>query len=370
MYHRDIHIDKWLTPISCLYGAAVSFRNFLFDKQLLLHTRHFDIPVICVGNLTVGGTGKTPHTEYLIRLLQKDYNVAVLSRGYKRHTKGYILANAQSTAEEIGDEPFQMLKKFPQIRVAVDSDRCRGISNLMTLRKPAVDVILLDDAFQHRYVAAGINILLTSCERPFYNDKLLPAGRLRESIIGKERAQIIVVTKCPEDIKPIDFNVISKGVNPQPCQELFFSQFCYGSLYAMFKSNKVKTLTLDDLKEDTSVLLITGIANPTSLIDKLHDHVVDIKTLNFADHHDFGPEDIKRINTQYGKLPKGNRLIITTEKDASRLRSQRGMSDAVKRGLFILPIKVDILQDKQELFNQLILDYVRENQRNSSLSAQ
>lgn len=370
MYHRDIHIDKWLIPISRLYGAAINFRNFLFDKQLLLRSSHFDIPIICVGNLAVGGTGKTPHIEYLIRLLQKDYNVAVLSRGYKRQSKGFVLASSHTSAQEIGDEPFQIMKKFPHIRVAVDANRCRGIDFLMKLKDPAVDVILLDDAFQHRYVAAGLNILLTSSERPFYKDELLPAGRLRESIIGKDRAQMVVVTKCPDDIKPIDYNVISKGVNLLPFQKLFFSRFCYGKLYALFSNNKIKTMSLTDLTEDTSVMLITGIANPESLINKLHEQVMDIVPLNFSDHHNFTTADVKYINMRYDKLPHGNRIIITTEKDAARLRFHPDMSEAVKKGLFVLPIKVDILQDKKESLNQIILDYVRENKRNSSLPSQ
>jgi tetraacyldisaccharide 4'-kinase len=368
MRQQDIHIDKWLIPLSRLYGVVVNIRNFLFDKQLLLHTRCFDIPIICVGNLAVGGTGKTPHTEYLIRLLQKNFNIAVLSRGYKRQTKDYVLANARSTAQDIGDEPFQILKKFPNVRVAVDGNRCRGISNLMKLRKPAVDVILLDDAFQHRYVNAGLNIVLTNFERPFFDDELLPAGRLREPAHGKVRAQIMVVTKCPEDIKPIQYNVTAKGANLLPYQKLFFSKISYGSLYAMFKSNKIKTIDLADLKEETSVLLITGVANPRPLLDKLKEHVEEVVPMSFSDHHDFTVEDVKKINAKFDKLPKDDRLIITTEKDAARLRYHSEMSPAVKKSLFILPIKIDILQNKEDSFNQTIIDYVNKNKRNSNIS--
>lgn len=369
MYQQDIHINKWLIPLSRIYGMVVNIRNFLFDKQILLHNRHFDIPIICVGNLAVGGTGKTPHTEYLIRLLHKEYNVAVLSRGYKRRTKDYILANARSTAQEIGDEPFQILKKYPNVRVAVDGDRCRGIDNLMKLKNPAVDVILLDDAFQHRYVKAGLNILLTSYDSPFFEDELLPAGRLREPATGKDRANIMIVTKCPDDIKPIQFNVTTKGVNIQPCQKLFFSKLCYTDLYAMFKSNKIKTLSLSELKEETSVLLVTGVANPRPLLSKLREYVEEVIPMNFPDHHEFTVDDIKKINTKFEMLPKDSRLIITTEKDAARLRNHSAMSQAVKKSLFILPIKIGILQDKQDLFNQTIIDYVNENKRDSGISA-
>ena len=196
MTERTVPIHRWLLPFSWIYGGGI------------LQSKSFDVPVICIGNLTVGGTGKTPHTEYLIRLLQQvGLNVAVLSRGYKRKSKGYILADAHSNATQIGDEPYQMKEKFPQARIAVDADRRHGISQLLELDNPRPDVILLDDAFQHRYVQAGLNILLTDYNRLFTEDSLLPAGRLREPASGKTRAQIIIVTKCPQDIKPIDFNI-------------------------------------------------------------------------------------------------------------------------------------------------------------------
>ncbi len=192
-------IHKWLYPVSWLYGAVVIIRNKLFDWGLF-RSKSFDVPVICVGNLSVGGTGKTPHTEYLIKLLHDKYQVAVLSRGYKRRTQGYVLATPQSTARTIGDEPYQMYTKFPSVTLAVDENRCHGIEKLLALKKPAVDVVLLDDAFQHRYVKPGLSILLTDYHRLFCDDALLPAGRLREPVSGKNRAQIIIVTKCPQDI--------------------------------------------------------------------------------------------------------------------------------------------------------------------------
>lgn len=210
MEENFIKIHKWLYPISFLYGIGVTLRNKLFDWGYL-RSKSFNVPVICIGNIAVGGTGKTPHTEYLIKLLRHKFQVAVLSRGYKRHTKGYILSTGESNARNIGDEPYQIKSKFSDIRVAVDENRCHGIEQLCKLNNPPVEVVLLDDAFQHRYVKAGLNILLTDYHRLFCDDALLPAGLLRESVHGKNRAQIVIVTKCPPDIKPIDFNIITKS---------------------------------------------------------------------------------------------------------------------------------------------------------------
>lgn len=216
--------------------------------------------MICVGNIAVGGTGKTPHTEYLIKLLQNEgINVATLSRGYKRKSKGYILATAESSVQKIGDEPYQIKSKFPDIRVAVDENRCHGIEQLLTLKSPAVDAVLLDDAFQHRHVKAGMNILLTDYHRLLCDDALLPAGRLREPACGKNRAQIVIVTKCPDDIKPIDFNIITKRLNLYPYQQLYFSRFRYGSLMPLFPEKAKGRITCTG---DEQVLLVTGIASP------------------------------------------------------------------------------------------------------------
>ena len=233
MDEHFIKIHKWLYPVSWIYGAVVVMRNKLFDWGIF-RSKSFDVPVICVGNLAVGGTGKTPHTEYLIKLLRDKYQVAVLSRGYKRRTKGYVLATPQCTAKTIGDEPYQMYTKFSSVTLAVDEKRCHGIEKLLKLKEPSTDVILLDDAFQHRHVKAGLNILLTDYHRLFCDDTLLPAGRLREPVSGKNRAQIVIVTKCPQDIKPIDYNIITKRLNLYPYQRLFFSSFRYGNLQPVF----------------------------------------------------------------------------------------------------------------------------------------
>lgn len=235
MDEHFIKIHKWLYPVSWIYGAVVTVRNKLFDWGFL-RSKSFDVPVICIGNLSVGGTGKTPHTEYLIKLLRNSYHVAVLSRGYKRHSRGYVLATSQSTARSIGDEPYQMYTKFPSVTQAVDENRCHGIEQLLAIKEPSVEVVLLDDAFQHRYVKPGLSILLTDYHRLFCDDTLLPAGRLRESVNGKNRAQIVIVTKCPQDIKPIDYNIITKRLNLYPYQQLYFSSFRYGNLQPVFPS--------------------------------------------------------------------------------------------------------------------------------------
>ena len=231
-----IKINKALRPLSWLYGVGVKLRNTMFNIGVL-KSRAFDIPVISVGNITVGGTGKTPHVEYLIRLLQDRFRVAVLSRGYKRSSKGFVQANAATTMPEIGDEPYQMKQKFPNITIAVDKNRCHGIDQLVA-NDQKLDVILLDDAFQHRYVKPGINILLVDYHRLIIYDELLPAGRLREPLEGKDRADIVIVTKCPKDLKPMEYRVITKAMNLFPYQQLFFSTIEYGQLRPLFDDAK------------------------------------------------------------------------------------------------------------------------------------
>lgn len=369
-------IHKWLYPVSWLYGTVVIIRNKLFDWGLF-RSKSFDVPVICVGNLSVGGTGKTPHTEYLIKLLHEKYQVAVLSRGYKRRTQGYVLATPQSTARTIGDEPYQMYTKFPSVTLAVDENRCHGIEKLLALKEPVVDIVLLDDAFQHRYVKPGLSILLTDYHRLFCDDTLLPAGRLREPVSGKNRAQIVIVTKCPQDIKPIDYNIITKRLNLYPYQQLFFSSFRYGNLQPVFRqevreadanmSPVSKEIPLSSLTA-TEVLLVTGIASPAPIIERLDGCVKQIETLSFGDHHDFTHRDMQQIKERFKRLTGEKRLIITTEKDATRLVNHPGLDEELKPFIYALPIEIEILQNQQDKFNQHIIDYVRENTRNRSLS--
>ena len=229
-----IKINEWLTPLSWLYGIGVGIRNQMFELGIL-KSKAFDVPVISVGNITVGGSGKTPHVEYLIRQLHDKVKVAVLSRGYKRKSRGYVLADKQSTARDIGDESYQILKKFPGIYVAVDKKRCNGIERLTSDEATKdTDVILLDDAYQHRYVKPGINILLVDYHRLIIYDKLMPAGRLREPQSGKARADIVIITKCPADLKPMEFRVLTKALNLYPYQKLFFTTLEYGDLQPLY----------------------------------------------------------------------------------------------------------------------------------------
>ena len=365
MRDASVKIHHWLYPLSWLYGIGVCLRNKLFDWGWL-RSKSFDVPVICVGNLAVGGTGKTPHTEYLIRLLQHaGINVATLSRGYKRKSKGYVLATAGSSVQQIGDEPYQIKGKFPDIRVAVDENRCHGIGQLLELKNPAVDVVLLDDAFQHRHVKAGMNILLTDYHRLLCDDVLLPAGRLREPASGKNRAQIVIVTKCPDNIKPIDFNIITKRLHLYPYQQLYFSRFRYGSLMPLFPEKAKKRISCTG---DEQVLLVTGIASPTPLVEEVKSYTSHVSLLVFGDHHDFSTKDVQLIEGRFLQLAEGKRLIITTEKDAARLKSHPALGGALKPYIYVLPIEIEFLQNQQYIFNQNIIGYVRTYSRNRSLS--
>lgn len=364
---RNFKIKKWLYPVSFLYGLGVRIRNKCFDWGILKQ-KEYPIPIICVGNITVGGTGKTPHTEFLISLLKDQYNVAVLSRGYKRKTKGYRLAVDKFDAETIGDEPYQIKSKYPEVTVAVDENRCRGIENLLKLNSPKIDVILLDDAYQHRHVKAGLNILLIDMNRPICEDKLLPAGLLREPASGKHRANIVVVTKCSDEIKPIDFNITTKQLALYPFQKLYFSNFKYGELYLVFKDaelEKEPKISLSSLHTFNQVLLLSGIANPIPLINKIKEYNTALESLHYKDHHDFTKEDIKEIEKRFEKLTGDNKIIITTEKDATRLVGNRYLKEDIKKYIYCLPIEVNILQQMEESFIQNILDYVRENKRDS-----
>ncbi|MBF1073980.1 MAG: tetraacyldisaccharide 4'-kinase, partial [Prevotellaceae bacterium] len=253
-----IKINRWLLPLSWLYGLAVSLRNELFALGILKE-RSFSIPVISVGNITVGGSGKTPHVEYLIRLLQDYIKVGVLSRGYKRKSHGYVLADDNSTMRDLGDEPYQIKQKFHDIYVAVDKNRCNGITRLTHDKATSnVGVILLDDAFQHRYVKPGLNILLVDYHRLIIYDRLLPAGRLREPLNGKQRADIVIITKCPRDLKPMEFRILTKAMDLFPYQQLFFTTIDYGTPQALFSD---KTTSLNKY----NVLLVTGIASPEQM---------------------------------------------------------------------------------------------------------
>ena len=357
-----IKINRWLQPLSWFYGLGVRFRNTLFETGFL-KSRSFSIPVISVGNITVGGTGKTPHVEYLIRLLQDHSRVAVLSRGYKRKSHGFQIANESSTARTIGDEPFQMKQKFPKVIIAVDKNRVHGIEAL-NQKYQDIDVILLDDAFQHRYVKPGINILLVDYHRLIIYDTLLPAGRLREPLTGKNRADMVIITKCPKDLKPMEYRVITKAMDLYPYQQIFFTTLEYGELTPLFKK-EAPTVNLDKLKAH-NVLLLTGIASPRQMKEDLTPVVSKLSMLSFPDHHAFSQKDIEQISSEFAKLPSP-KCIITTEKDAARIIGLEGLSNEIKENIYILPVRITFMLNQEEKFNENIIGYVRKNSRNSIL---
>ena len=374
-----IKINEWLLPLSWLYGLGVRLRNWMFDIGLK-KSRSFDIPVISVGNITVGGSGKTPHVEYLINLLHEKFRVAVLSRGYKRKSSGYLLADKGTTMPEIGDEPFQMKSKYKDIYVAVDKNRCHGIDRLTTDEATKdVDAILLDDAYQHRYVKPGINILLIDYHRLIIYDKLLPAGRMREPKEGTSRADIVIITKCPKDLKPMEFRVLTKAMNLYPFQKLYFTCIDYDTPKGVFNSKELKPKEIksdeeEEVKDpaltgmtDYHVLLLTGIASPKQMEHDIKPMAKGVQTLSFGDHHQFKSKDIDRINSTFEAMPEP-RIIITTEKDAVRLRDTEGLYETVKESMYELPIKVSFMLEQQDNFNEKIISYVRKNSRNSILA--
>ena len=360
-----IKINKWLLPLSWLYGAGVKLRNMLFEMGVL-KSRSFQVPVISVGNITVGGTGKTPHVEYLVNLLKDQFNVAVLSRGYKRKSRGFIKADEHTTMPQIGDEPYQMKQKFPKVTVAVDKNRCHGI-DILTEQDEHLDVVLLDDAFQHRYVTPGINILLVDYHRLIIYDRLLPAGRLREPLKGKDRADIVIVTKCPKDLKPMEYRVITKAMQLYPYQKLFFTTLEYGELKPVFPQPSQHTPPSQPSLATHHVLLLTGIGSPEQMEHDLTPLTGSLTPLTFSDHHQFKKKDVQRINEAFAAMD-APKCIVTTEKDATRLLTVKGLSDEVRQSIHMLPVRITFKQDQTDIFNQQIIGYVRKNSRNSILA--
>ena len=358
-----IKIHEWLTPLSWLYGLGVGFRNLLF-KLGILKSRAFDIPVISVGNITVGGSGKTPHVEYLVSLLKDKMKVAVLSRGYKRKSKGYVLANDDTTMREIGDEPYQMKQKFPELYVAVDKKRTEGIDRLTHDEQTKdVDVILLDDAYQHRYIKPGVNILLVDYHRLIIYDKLLPAGCLREPKEGKSRADIVIITKCPKDLRPMEYRVLMKALDLYPYQSLYFTTLIYDNLKQVYGT---ESMPINSLPDRCNVLLLTGIASPKQMQNDLSVYNYNLSYLSFSDHHNFSKKDIRTINRKFAELPSP-KVIITTEKDVARIKFVEGLNDEVKESMYALPVRIQFMLGQEEDFNNKIINYVRKNSRNSIL---
>lgn len=359
-----------LFPLSLLYGLITGCRNWMFNIGIL-KTKKYNLPLISIGNLAVGGTGKTPHTEYLISLLSPKMGVAVLSRGYKRKTKGFLLADEQSTSKEIGDEPYQMKQKFGDVIVAVDANRQRGIDNLLKLDvEKDIEVILLDDAYQHRYVEPGINILLTDYNRLFTEDSMLPLGRLRESAHNKKRADIIIVTKCPEDTKAIDFRLIGKKLEPRPYQNLYFTSYQYDELKPVFPESENYTITKDDIKSaNYTAIILTGIVSTKGLTNHVATFTENIIQKKYPDHHNYSAQDLEELAAAFDAIEGKQKIIITTEKDAARLINKKDVPFVLRKYMYSLPIKVKFLANQENEFNNQIFSYVRKNKTNHDLLA-
>lgn len=347
-----------LFPLSWLYGIGVRLRHKLFDIGLL-KSESFDIPVISVGNLNMGGTGKTPVVEYLIRLLVKDYNLATLSRGYGRKTTGFLKSDQFTEYKDIGDEPLQYFKKFgKKIIVAVDEQRTRGIHYLVS-DNDSLDVILLDDAFQHRYVKPGMSILLTDFHNLFVNDFLFPFGTLRDTRNAAKNADIILVTKGPRVLSPIEREHIAGLLKPKETQTLYFSFLEYGNLTAVPGTHQT------ELPDSISTLLLfTGIANSYPLQDHLRNSCNELIVIDYPDHHSFKRKDLQRIRDVYDDIYTSKKIIVTTEKDAMRLINSPYLSELIDVPVYYMPVTVK-LQEKDGLeFNEQIKSYVKESKRN------
>ena len=339
-----------LLPFALLYWLVVAIRNWLYNKNILQSTS-FGLPLICVGNLSVGGTGKSPMVEYLVELLKNHFKVATLSRGYKRRTRGYALADENSTALEIGDEPMQFHSKFPEIAVAVGEERLIAIPQLLHDR-PETEVIILDDAFQHRAVKAGLNILLTDYSNLFTRDFYLPTGDLRDLKSEYKRAEVIVVTKCPSDLSVMEKEKIIGEIDPVDKQSIFFTSVEYGQPYHILSGNKLP------VTDDKEILLVTGIANPRSLMSMLEDSSKTYYMLQYPDHRIFTIDDLKEIKKRFAAIESVDKIILTTEKDAVRL--VKFNSEIADWPLYVIPVRHHFLYEEGGRFDQLVTGFIRQ----------
>ncbi len=339
-----------LLPFSLVYGLIIYIRNWMFDRNIL-RSATFNLPLICIGNLAVGGTGKSPMVEFLIAKLKNKYRIAILSRGYKRKTSGYTLATDQSTALEIGDEPMQFYNKFPDVTVAVGEERVVAIPQLLH-DKPDTRVIILDDAFQHRSVKAGFNILLTDYNNLFTRDWFLPTGDLRDQQKSARRADIIVVTKCPPDLSLAEKNQLIKEIKPRAVQQIFFTAIAYGKPYQVINR---KPWTESKTSE---ILLVTGIANPDTLKKHLEEKFNGYDELAFSDHHIFTIDDLKYILKKFEQIQSPDKILLTTEKDAVRL--QKFSQQLRELPFYVIPIHPVFLFHEENQFTRLITTFIQE----------
>ena len=351
LYYIFSVVRVLLYPFALLYGAIVWLRNRLYDAKFF-SSIGFSIPVITVGNLSTGGTGKTPHVEYLIRLLQYRYRVATMSRGYKRHTQGFFIADNNSNALRIGDEPMQYHMKYPELVVSVAEERMIGIPAVLQ-RRPDVDVIILDDAYQHRSVKAGLSILITDYSRPFYKDHILPFGSLRENRDAYKRANVIIVSKCPLNMTEAQAQEIKQLINPLPEQTVFYTGIQYDMPYNMI-SNELVTL------KDKNIVLVCGIARPEPLLGFIKDNAAEVDTLSYRDHHYFVTQDLEEIKSAYENWGVPNKIIVTTEKDAARLHLHFDKLKEWDITIVVIPIAVTVLFNKGTEFDEVVLKYVEQ----------
>lgn len=346
-----------LFPLSLLYGIIMLFRNWLFTCGCL-PSRKFETPIIAIGNLSFGGTGKTPHIEYLIRLLRERFLLATLSRGYGRSSKGFVFVSKRSAYKYVGDEPLQFAKKFEDIKVAVDENRVNGIEILQN-KFPKLDVILLDDAFQHRYVIPGLSILLTDFHQLYTDNFVLPSGTLREFSCGAKRADIIIVTKTPKVFSPITRRRIMEELKPRINQKIFFSYIQYGEPVIVTPNS-----TSVSPYSSSMILLFTGIGNDYPIREHLRRHCRELEVMKFPDHHPYSIDDLKKIKNQFDVLATQKKVIFTTEKDIMRIKTPE-LSNFINRlPLFYLPITIEFHGNDKNQFDQTILDYVEKNTRN------
>lgn len=352
-----------LYPLSLVYGAGVYVRNRMFDIGVL-KGQQFDIPVVGVGNISAGGTGKTPHVEYIVEKLSSHYNIAVLSRGYKRKTRGFRLATRKSTPAEIGDEPYQIYRKFGgQLPVAVCESRVKGI---MRLREecPQVNLIVLDDSFQHRYVKPTVSVVLTEYSRPVFSDHLLPYGHLREPVSALSRADIVVVSKCPENVTPRDFMLYGAKLDLLHYQKTFFTTLEYGRLVPVFpEGNSTSAPSLRWLTDEDMVLALAGIANPRPFVRYIKRHNAKVWVDLYPDHHDFTKKDFSHLVSRFEKMPSRNKYIVTTEKDAVRLANSRDFPEQLKGSIYYLPVRVGVLRNEADAFMEELLKLIKHNHK-------
>lgn len=351
-----------LLPLSKLYGIGVGLRNLMFDWRILKETT-FPVPVVVVGNLVAGGTGKTPHTEFIIEHLKYKYRIGMLSRGYKRTTNGFVLATRRSTPADIGDEPYQIYQKFgSDITVAVCEDRCAGIEEMLRI-DPKINLVVLDDAFQHRYVKPTVAVVLTEFNRPVFYDRLLPLGRLRESIKALSRADMVIVTKCSDKLKPVEYRIFKNNLKVFPYQKLFFSRYEYMPLQPLFPDEADPAPYLSWLNDGDGVLLLSGIANPRPLVRYLRSFHAPLKVKSFPDHHAFTRRDMESLRKEFDQMEGERRIIVTTEKDAVRLAGNPYFPQELKRDIYYLPIEVRFdtrfSENFQEELHKALLDAVK-----------